>query len=115
MVEALLQAHWEGNSRYRGQQALIIFNGSLVRPFRHFRIELPTYPLVAPSVKNLPAMPETSVPSLGLEDRLEDPLEEKMATHSTILAWEVPGQEAWRATVHGVTRVRHDLVTKPPT
>ena len=44
-------------------------------------------------VKNLPAMQETWVPSL----RQEDPLEEEMATHSSILAWrtswtEEPGQ-----------------------
>ena len=34
-------------------------------------------------------MPETRVPSLGWED----PLENKMATHSSILAWEIPGTE----------------------
>ena len=37
-------------------------------------------------VKNLPAMQETQVPSLGWED----PLKEEMATHSSILAWETP-------------------------
>ena len=37
-------------------------------------------------VKNLPAMQETLVQSLGQED----PLEKKMATHSSILAWEIP-------------------------
>ena len=32
------------------------------------------------------------------------PLEKEMATHSSILAWEIPWtEEAWRATVHGVT------------
>ena len=40
-------------------------------------------------VKNLPAMRETWLPSLGWED----PLEEGMATHSTILAWRIPGTE----------------------
>ena len=35
--------------------------------------------------KNPPAMQETQVPSLGWED----PLEEEMATHSSILAWEI--------------------------
>ena len=42
--------------------------------------------LVAQMVKNLPAMQETWVRSLGWED----PLEKGMATHSSILAWEVP-------------------------
>ena len=41
-------------------------------------------------VKNLPAMQETWVPSLGWEDLME----EGMATHSSILAWRIPG-EAW--------------------
>ena len=42
--------------------------------------------LVAQMVKNLPAMQETWVPSLGWED----PLEEGMATHSSVLAWRIP-------------------------
>ena len=37
-------------------------------------------------VKNLPAMQETQVQSLGRED----PLEEKMAVHSSIIAWGIP-------------------------
>ena len=39
-----------------------------------------------------------------------------MATHSGILAWRIPwiGRGAWQAAVHGVSRVGHDLVTKPP-
>ena len=53
-------------------------------------------------VKNRPANLETLVPSLGWED----PLEKGMATHSSILAWKIPGTEgAWQVTVHGVTRV----------
>ena len=40
-------------------------------------------------VKNLPAMPETQVGSLGQED----PLEKEMATHSCILAWRIPWTE----------------------
>ena len=43
-------------------------------------------PPVAQTVKNLPAMRETWVRSLGWED----PLEEGMATHSSILAWRIP-------------------------
>ena len=35
----------------------------------------------------------------------EDPLEESMATHSSILAWTIPmDKEAWRFTVHGVAK-----------
>ena len=45
--------------------------------------------LVAKSVKNLPAMQETPVQSLGWED----PLEKEMATHSSILAWRIPWTE----------------------
>ena len=41
--------------------------------------------LVAQSVKNLPAVQETQVRSLGWED----PLEKEMATHSSILAWKI--------------------------
>ena len=44
-------------------------------------------------------MQETWVSSLGWED----PLEEDMATHSSILAWRIPmDREAWRATFQGV-------------
>ena len=45
--------------------------------------------LVAETIKNLPAMQETQVPSLGGED----PLEKGMATHSSILAWTIPWTE----------------------
>ena len=59
--------------------------------------------LVAQTVKNLPAMRETWVRSLGWED----PLEEGMATHSSILAWRIPmDRGAWWATVHGVSNNR---------
>ena len=54
-------------------------------------------------VKNLPAMRETWIRSLGWED----PLEEDMTTHSSILAWRIPmDRGAWRATVPGVTKNR---------
>ena len=55
--------------------------------------------LVAQMVKNLPAVWETWVQSLSWKD----PLEEGMATHSSILAWRIPmDRGAWRAAVHGV-------------
>ena len=46
-------------------------------------------------VKNPPAMQEIQVQSLGWEDSLtwEDTLEKEMATHSSILAWEIPWRE----------------------
>ena len=47
------------------------------------------YSLVTQMVENLPAMPETPVQSLGRED----PLEEEMATHSSILAGKIPWTE----------------------
>ena len=55
-------------------------------------------------------MQETWVPSLGCED----PLEKEMATHSSILAWEIPWTEEPRGLQSmGSQRVRHDLLTKP--
>ena len=51
-------------------------------------------------VKNLPAMQGTQVQSLSQED----PLEKRKATHSSILAWEIPQTGAWWATVHGIAK-----------
>ena len=54
-------------------------------------------------VKNLPAVQETWVQSLGWED----PLEESVATYASIIAWRIPmDREAWWATVHWVTKSR---------
>ena len=56
--------------------------------------------LVTQIVKNQPALQKTWVASLGWED----PLEQGMATHSTILVWRIPmDRGAWWGTVHGVT------------
>ena len=61
---------------------------------------------MAQVVKNLPAIWETWVQSLGWEDALE----EDMATHSNILAWGTPmDRGAWWAAVHGVTKSRTQL------
>ena len=58
--------------------------------------------LVAQTGKNLPAMWETWVQSLGWEDPLE---EEGMATPSRILDWRFSmDRGAWRATVHGIAK-----------
>ena len=61
--------------------------------------------LVAQMVKNLPAVQETQVQSLGRED----PLEKEMATHSSILTWRI----LWREEPGGLQsmvsqRVEHD-------
>ena len=61
--------------------------------------------LVAQKVRNLPAMWETLVRSLGWED----PLEKGMATHSSILAWKLPQtEESGGLQSMGSQRVRHD-------
>ena len=57
--------------------------------------------------KNLPAMQETWVWSLGRED----PLEKEMAIHSSILAWEIPWtEEPGGLQSTGSQRIRHDWV-----
>ena len=54
-----------------------------------------------------------NVGDLGLIPGWEDPLEEVMATHSSILAWRIPvNRRAWWATVPGLQRVTHNWVTK---
>ena len=67
--------------------------------------------LVVQMAKNLPAMWETQVRSLGRED----PLEKEMATHSSILAWSIPWTEKpGRIQSMGLQRVRHDWAIKHP-
>ena len=56
-------------------------------------------------VKNLPAMQETQLPSLGQED----PLEKGMATYSSILAWRIPlTEKPGRLQFMRLQRVGHD-------
>ena len=65
--------------------------------------------LVAQSVKNLPAKLETLAPSL---DR-KDPLEKEMATHCSILAWEITWTgEPGRLQSMGSQKVGHNLATE---
>ena len=67
-----------------------------------------TSSLVAQRVKDLPAMRETWVWSLGWED----PLEKKMATHSSTLAWKIPWtEELGRLQSIGSQKVGHDWAT----
>ena len=59
--------------------------------------------------KNPPAMQEAWVRSLGQEG----PLEEEIATHSSIIAWEIPMDRGpWQATVYGVTK-ESDMTEQP--
>ena len=51
-------------------------------------------------VENLPAKLETWVLPLGPEG----PLEKKVATHSSVLAWRIPWTGVWQAAVHGVAK-----------
>ena len=61
--------------------------------------------LVTQMIKNLPAMWETQVLSLGWED----PLEKVMATHPSVLAWRIPWtEEPGGLQSMGLQRVRHD-------
>ena len=62
--------------------------------------------LVAQTVKDLPAVWDTWFQSLGGED----PLEQGMATHSSILTWRIfMDRGAWQATVHGVAKTQTRL------
>ena len=62
-------------------------------------------------VKNMPAMQETRVQSLDQED----PLEKKMATHSSILAWEIPWtEEPGGLQSMGLQKSWTHLATSPP-
>ena len=64
--------------------------------------------LVDQTVKHLPTMQETRVPSLGQEA----PLEKETATHSSILAWRIPWmEEPGGLQPMGLQRVRHDWAT----
>ena len=61
--------------------------------------------LVAQTGKNLPAMQETQIQSLGQKNSLE----KGMATHSSILAWRIPWtEEPGGLQPMGLQRVRHD-------
>ena len=60
---------------------------------------------MAQTVKNLPAMWDTRLQSLGWED----PLEKEMATCSSIHTWRIPWTEEPGATVHGVTKSWMDM------
>ena len=81
--------------------AVLAPSGGSFPPWFKYRWGPPCASLTAQLVKNLPATQESQVQSLGRED----PLEEGMTTHSSILAWRIPmGRGAWQGAVHGVTK-----------
>ena len=89
------------NSRNSTQYPEINYNGKDSKK----NIHTPTHThirtsMIAQRVKNLLGMQETQLRSLGWKD----PLEEEMATHSSTLAWRIPGTgETWWATVQRIT------------
>ena len=74
-----------------------------------------TWPPICPRFKNLPAMKETWVRLLGSTPGLGRSPGEGKGNPFQYSCLENPMERgAWQATVHGVARVGHDLVTKPP-
>ena len=69
--------------------------------------KVPFHSLVAQLVKNPPAVQETQIRFLGWEN----PLEKDMATHSSILVWEIPWTEEHGGlqSVHGLTKSQTQL------
>ena len=84
----LVEKKFSQNSPDRDRVRIIIFDPKIyvIINFNH-NVRLGFH--VAQTVKNLPAMQETWVQSLGWEDLLE----KGMATHSSILAWRIPWTE----------------------
>ena len=102
-----LQCVWRtgvGVSHKRGVSHTI--PSSLQMPIWCLRIQINSDPLprwaclVAQTVKNLSAMLETQVQSLAQKD----PLEKRMATHSSILLGNPMDRRTWWTAVHGVTK-----------
>ena len=90
---------WSIKEGRQGVRSVLMF------AFLLFRSCSPNLGLVAQTVKNPPAMWETWVLSCW-----EDPLEEGMATPSSIVACRIPmDREAWQAAVHGVAKSRTRL------
>ena len=85
-------------------QTLVSFMdpGGICASFFKEKLKYNYFPMVTQTVKTLPAMQETQVQAPGQED----PLEEEMATRSSVLAERIPWtEEPGGATVHGVMRL----------
>ena len=88
------------STRSAGDPSLIPGSGRSPREGIGYLLQYSWAFLMAQTVRNLLAMWETRVPSLGWED----PLEKEMGTHPNILAWKIPWRGARWAIVHGVTK-----------
>ena len=118
----LVHSYWPGwlflHTVFKDNQKQLLLPGRprsvfsvLLRGFDNFTAPYHTTGVspVAQLVKNLPAMQETLVQFLCWED----PLEEGMATHSSILAWRIPWTEEPGGPQYiGSQRIRHDWATK---
>ena len=94
---SISRVQWIPRARMRAKKTIVIYMYQIITLWAS---------LVVQMVKNLSAMGETWVRSLGWKD----PLEEDMATRSSILAWRIPmDRGAWWATVHGVINSRTRL------
>ena len=102
---------WSRERMHWGQKNLgsLIYSLNVALDCSRYRKTKTTSP-VAQTGKNLPAMWETGAPSLGWED----PLDEGVITHSSVLTWRIPmDRGAWRATVHGVAKTDSDTTERP--
>ena len=88
-----------------GNPGLIPGSGISAGEGKGYALQYSRVSILAQLVKNLPAVQETWVRSLGWEDLLE----EEMATHSSTLAWKIPWmEEPGRLQSMGSQRVRHN-------
>ena len=108
-ISTVLSSAGKESTRNAGDPSLIPGLGRSPEEGIGYPLHYSSASLVTQMVKNPPAMQETWVWSQGWED----PLEEGMVTHSSILAWRIH-IAGWQATVHGVAK-SHNWVTKHST
>ena len=81
-----MNIRWKSSRERSSDSECKLPKGGVIRTIFTWHLTSHGASLMAQAVKHLPAVQETWVPSLGRED----PLEKEMATHSSILAWEIP-------------------------
>ena len=107
MASSMSSIHMREQDRARpkSQSFCNLISDVTFYPFHHILLIRGASPPVTQMVKNLPAVWETRVCSLGGED----PLEEGMAAHSSVLAWRIPWtEEPGGLQSRGSPRVGHD-------